>query len=124
MIASGDANLLLDWQREELRSRQAIVRQELDKFGVVSPPIALQAWLPIRKPWTPAQFAAAATRRMVAVTAPDAFISSELPPPSFVRLCVGAARTHEDLTHACEVLAELMVSQPEPLDADLGMDFR
>lgn len=117
-IDEGVAQELVEWQRRELAHRQDIVRDRFPADALVSPETGPSAWLRLSADWNAANFVAAAMQKEIAVTSPEAFRVDGSEQPRAVRLCVGSARTREELAEAADSLASILRNP-----SDLFLDF-
>ena len=111
-IEDGTAEETVARKRAEAKARQKIARETLGAFSYRAHEHGLYLWLDLPKPWTSADFAAAARRRGVGVTAAEAFLVDDTDAPAAVRICLGAPRDRETLLHGLRVLAGLLSSAP------------
>lgn len=107
-IEDGTAANLVDWQRDQLMQRQAIVKEILPAELTVAEPAGLSCWLTLPSGWRTSDFVAAAAQSGIAVTSPDAFRIGDSRDPEGVRICVGSARSADDLRAAMERLAGII----------------
>jgi DNA-binding transcriptional MocR family regulator len=97
-------------QKEEIRLRQAIVREILGTFDLQTHENSPQAWLHLPEPWRGNSFARITRQKGVGVLAAEAFTVGRETAPHAIRINVGAARSRGDLRQALEILAELVTS--------------
>lgn len=107
-IGNGTADTLLAARRLEARARQAIAVEALAGADLQTQPEAYYLWLRLPEPWRGDAFATEARARGVLVTPAEAFAVGREPAPHAVRLCLGAARTHESLRRGLDVVAGLL----------------
>lgn len=110
MIENGTLGQLVDQRRAEARSRRKLAAEILGRH--VAPlsdtdPASFHLWLPLPREWPAAQIVAAARRRGVNLTPPEAVAVDDMS-PNGVRLCIGGPETLEDLRRGLEVLLELL----------------
>ncbi|MBV9114297.1 MAG: PLP-dependent aminotransferase family protein [Hyphomicrobiales bacterium] len=108
LLEEGIADQLIARQKEELRQRQAVLRENLAGFDVQTQATSTHAWLHLPEPWRGAAFARASRQRGVGVLPADAFAVGREVLTHAVRINVGAARSQADLRRALETLVELM----------------
>ena len=108
LLEEGIADQLIARQKEELRQRQAVLRENLAGFDVQTQATSTHAWLHLPEPWRSAAFARASRQRGVGVLPADAFAVGREVLTHAVRINVGAARSQADLRRALETLVELM----------------
>lgn len=65
LLEEGTAKRIIEFQREELRRRQAILRDALAAFDVQTQETSPHAWLHLPEPWRGAAFARACRQRGV-----------------------------------------------------------
>jgi DNA-binding transcriptional MocR family regulator len=111
MIEDGMTIAVIEKQKQELRRRQAVMRDLLARFDVQTHETSTHAWLHLPEPWRTSSFTRHCLRRGVAVLAAEAFVvSREVVPPHAVRINVSAARSLEDLRKALEILTDILSS--------------
>jgi DNA-binding transcriptional MocR family regulator len=108
MLEDGAIAQILGRQREELLIRQAVIREVLAGFDVLTGDTSTHAWLPLPEPWRGNVFARVARQRGVGLLAAEAFAVGREPVPHAVRINVAAARSRSELRRALEVIADLM----------------
>lgn len=113
-IEEGTADAIVRRKREEMRARQALAREILGGFYAPTSPVSSHLWLQLPEPWRSADFAAQAQKRGVIVTPSEAFVVGREASPHAVRVCLGSARTREQLERGLRLLAALLQSSPEP----------
>jgi DNA-binding transcriptional MocR family regulator len=112
-IQDGTAETILARKRKEAAARYRIAKKALDGFAVQAHPEAYHLWLTLPKPWRAESYVEAARRAGVAVTSASAFGVGRTASPEAVRLCLGAARDHDELARAVARLAALLAGSPE-----------
>lgn len=110
LLEDGIAQRLIATQREELRRRQAVLREKLARFDVQTQETATHAWLHLPEPWRGAGFARASQQRGVGVLPADAFAVGREVLAHAVRINLGAARSLADLKRGLDILVELLDS--------------
>ena len=108
MLEEGTAKQIIEVQREELRRRQAILRDVLAAFDVQADETSPHAWLHLPEPWRGGAFARACRQRGVGVLPADAFAIGRETLTHAVRINLGAAPSLGDLRHALTIIAELL----------------
>ena len=108
LLEEGLAERIIESQKAELRSRQAIVSEMLGRYDVQSHPTSTHVWLHLPEPWRGAGFARTCLQRGVGVLPGDAFAVGREPVQHGVRINVGAARSQTDLRRALNILGELL----------------
>jgi DNA-binding transcriptional MocR family regulator len=108
MLEDGTARRIVDYQREELRRRQAILRDALSAFDVQTQDTSPHAWLHLPEPWRGAAFARACRQRGVGVLPADAFAIGRETLAHAVRINVSAAPSTAELRQALSIMAELL----------------
>lgn len=114
LMESGKVRDLIVVQREELRARQAILRQTMGGLDVHSGPTAPHAWLKLPDGWQNHNFSNACLQQGVAVLPGSAFSLAPQHAPNAVRINLSAASTRAQLTHGLTVIAELSRNGPAP----------
>jgi DNA-binding transcriptional MocR family regulator len=108
MIEDGLVDRVIAGQRKEFAHRQAIVREVLSGFDVMTDDVATHAWLQLPEPWNGNAFSRAAHQSGVGVLSGEAFAVGRDSVPHAVRINVGAARSREDLRRALESLRGIL----------------
>jgi len=108
MIEDGLVDKVIAGQREEFGHRQAIVREVLSGFDVLTDDAATHAWLQLPEPWHGNAFSRAANQSGVGVLSGEAFAVGRDSVPHAVRINVGAARARDDLRRALESLRGIL----------------
>jgi len=107
-IAKGTADELLASRRQEARARQTLAREILAGADYDSQPEAYYLWLRLPEPWRRDSFAAVLRARGVALTSAEAFAVGRSPAPHAVRLCLGAARSRDELRRGLGLVADVL----------------
>lgn len=117
-IEDGTALALLRRQRQEIATRQAIVRAQLGAHVAQSHPASLCVWLRVPAHWTETGLMLALAQRRIAVTPAEPFQAGEIRRGG-IRLCIGGHLTHDALAEAlgkirttCEQLPPLFDAGP------------
>ena len=119
MIEDGIIQRIVEEQKEELRARQALLRECLDGFNFHTGETSTHAWLELPEPWRGNVFVRLAHRNGVGLLAGDAFAVGRDMIPHAVRINVGAARSHADLTRALTILADLLANGHRHVDTSI-----
>ena len=119
-IKDGTAEAILKRKRKEAAARQRLAAKVLGRFVGRAHPAAYHLWLALPRPWRGDTFADGARRRGVGVTPASAFATGRSAVPDAVRVCLGAARDHDQLERGLRVLAELLTASPEPAPLPSG----
>jgi DNA-binding transcriptional MocR family regulator len=105
-IVNGTAKSLLGEIQLEARSRQALARSILPG-SIQAHPSGIHLWLPLPPQWRPTAFSQALEDMGVRIAATNAFgVEDEL--PSGVRISVGGARSHAELSAALQKIQTLL----------------
>lgn len=107
-IRDGTADRILETRQHAAATRRAVALDILGPWDVACPPGSIFLWLRLPEPWRSADFALEAQRRGVALTPVQASTVSRDFEPHAVRVCLGAAKTNEQLAQGLTVLAELL----------------
>ncbi|MDH3233231.1 MAG: PLP-dependent aminotransferase family protein [Alphaproteobacteria bacterium] len=105
LIESGEMGDLLSWQREEIKARHAIAREELSGLDVWGAPLSPHLWLELPAPWRVRDFERELSRRNVIVGGPEAFTPERAAMPHAVRIVLTAAVNQEILRTGLEKIA-------------------
>lgn len=108
MIEDDLAARIVTGQRQEFAARQAIVREVLAGFDVMTDDAATHFWLQLPDPWHGSAFSRAANQAGVGVLAGEVFSVGRDSIAHAVRVNIGAARSREGLRHALEGLREIL----------------
>lgn len=119
-IKDGTAEAILKRKRKEAAARQQVASKVIGRFVARAHPAAYHLWLALPRPWRGDTFADTARRRGVGVTPASAFATGRTAVPDAVRVCLGAARDHDQLERGLRVLAELLAASPEPAPLPSG----
>src|SRR5688572_20881312 len=111
-IENGTMDEIIRRKRIEAEARLKMAGRVLGRFGVALPPAGYHVWLKLPEPWRARDFTTALEQRGVLVTPGDAFVAGRGEAPPAVRLCLGNARSREELEHGLTVVAETLASQP------------
>ncbi len=112
-IVSGLAKELTDWQRSALVERHQLVATYLSKGCYRGANNGMHVWVDIPKEWNEEEFVAHARLRGVAVAPSKPFIAGKGTHGSSIRISIGST-SYNDLRRGLEIIANLMVSSPEP----------
>jgi DNA-binding transcriptional MocR family regulator len=118
LIRQGEATALRDGVREEIRARQAIVREVLPPGSFRAHPDGPHLWLPLPAQWHRIALSAHLRTLGLAVAPSDAFSVVE-PAPEAVRISVGAASSRAALHSALTAVAAVLVSDMPPALTDI-----
>lgn len=113
-VTDGTAMELVDWQRDALLRRQAIVAEMLGTERVLTHPNALHLWLPLPENRTEEGFVAQARLQGVAIAPGLSFRTSDAPWQSAVRVSLGST-TEGELRAGLGVVSRLLLGDPEHL---------
>lgn len=115
-IDSGEAEDLVQLQRQLLANRQALVEQELGEHLIGSHPCSLNSWLRVPDGWEIDGLLRELRRRNVALTLPDPFIPPGMPRPRAVRLCVGAECSEAKMRQGVQMVRDVFGQYPKVHD--------
>lgn len=111
-IESGAVDGLIERRRTELKSRNAILHENLAHRRIRHHQEGHHAWLELPPTWTLDAFVALAEQNGVAVTSADWFSFGGGTVPAAVRICLGNAPDHEVLGRALRRIDQLLDSIP------------
>lgn len=117
VILSGELARVADKKRAEVRRRRALFQHVLGPLATPSHPDSPCLWVTLPEPWRSEEFAAAAERAGVLVSAAEVFVVSRAHTPHAVRLCLGTPRARADVELALKRLGRLLEGVPEPCRA-------
>ncbi len=107
-ISDGTAQRVLDAKRAEAGARNALARDILDGFELVTRGTGFFCWLRLPEPWTGMRFADAARERGVLVAEGEHFAMGHGVPEHGVRVALGGVKRREELAAALETLAGIL----------------
>jgi DNA-binding transcriptional MocR family regulator len=112
-IRDGTADDLLLDRRREAAARQAKAREILKGARFDTHPLGYYVWMHLPEPWRSDSFAAEMRERGIAVAPAEAFVVGRNSIPHAVRLCLGAARDHEELERGLATVADALAGARE-----------
>ncbi|AEF20013.1 MocR-like ectoine utilization transcription factor EhuR [Pseudomonas fulva] len=115
-IDSGEAEELVQLQRQLLANRQALVEQELSEHLIGAHPYSLNSWLRVPDGWEIDGLLRELRRRNVALTLPDPFVPPGMPRPRAVRLCVGAECSEAKMRQGVQIVRDVFGQYPKVHD--------
>ena len=115
-IDSGEAEDLVQLQRQLLANRQALVEQELGEHLIGNHPYSLNSWLRVPEGWETDGLLRELRRRNVALTLPDPFVPPGMPRPRAVRLCVGAECSEAKMRQGVQIVRDVFEQYPKVHD--------
>jgi DNA-binding transcriptional MocR family regulator len=113
-IQDGTADELVQWQREQLAMRHAVVDEALAGFDYASRRNGLHLWLTLPEHWRAEGLVAEARLRNVAITPAEPFTVQREAAINAVRISIGAARTETQLRQGLEFVTDMLKREPEP----------
>jgi DNA-binding transcriptional MocR family regulator len=117
LLQSGELVRVGEKKRIELRRRRALFQRALGHLVTPSHQDSPCLWVTLPEPWRSEEFAAAAERAGVLVSAAEVFVVSRAHTPHAVRLCLGTPAARADVEVALQRLAGLLEGVPEPCRA-------
>ncbi|HWX23990.1 MAG TPA: PLP-dependent aminotransferase family protein, partial [Vicinamibacteria bacterium] len=112
-IRSGEAESILASRRREAHARQALAASVLGGAKLTAHPSGYHLWLHLGEPWHSETFATEARSRGVLVTPASVFAVGGGPVHNGVRLCLGAARSRDELERGLVRVHEALSAVPE-----------
>lgn len=112
-IDGGQADELVQLQRQLLANRQALVEAELGDYLQCNHPYSLNAWLKIPEHWEADNLLRELRSRNIALTLPDPFVPPGMPRPRAVRLCVGAECSEAQMRRGLSGVSEVFGQYPK-----------
>ncbi|PYS96540.1 MAG: PLP-dependent aminotransferase family protein [Acidobacteria bacterium] len=113
-IGDGTADLILKRRRKETAARLEMAARILRPARAGAHPHSYHFWLPLPEPWKSDEFASRLRERGVAVTPAEAFLAAAGKPPAAIRICLGAARTRDQLERGLRIIADTLAGAPGP----------
>lgn len=111
-IDSGAAERLLDWQLDEIATRQRMARQRLAAFAPRGQLHGFHLWLELPAGWRAAALIEQLERQGVRVTSAEPFCVGSEPAPQAIRVCLSAAASREALDRALGIIADTLAAPP------------
>lgn len=113
-VTDGTATRLVEWQRDALIRRQAIVREVMGEGSYLTHERALHIWIPLPEDRAEEGFVAQARLQGVAIAPGTSFRTSDAPWRPAVRVSLGST-TENELRIGLGVISRLLISEPEHL---------
>jgi DNA-binding transcriptional MocR family regulator len=114
-IDGGAADRIVAAKRREIALRRGLVDRLLGPDATASHPASCHVWLPLPTPWRPADLAAAARERGVALAPAEVFVAERARVPRAVRVCIGTPTTRGECERGLGVLVGLLAGAPAGL---------
>lgn len=118
-IASGAADELARWQREEIGARQALVAERLEGLDFRARPYGFNVWLTLPEPWRAAEFVHACAAAGVVVKGGEPFAVGRYPVPQAVRLAITAPPQRGDVRRGLDLIRGVLARGPAGASATL-----
>ncbi len=116
-INGGQAQTMILNQRQELKHRHGIVKEQLAFAHMQSTDTAFNVWLKLPEPRQSQEFVDALARKKVLVKPSQSFAAGQFPAPAAVRFCIGGELSREQLKSSLSIIRS-------ELDAtDFNFDF-
>lgn len=114
-LQDGTADHIAAIKREEVRARNALVREVLgSRYDLSGHEAALHFWLRLPEPWRSDECVGQARQRGVLVAGAEAFAVGRGDVPHAVRVCIGSVPRREDLKRGLEILGEVLEGCSDP----------
>ncbi|MFC3284979.1 MocR-like ectoine utilization transcription factor EhuR [Litchfieldella rifensis] len=114
-LANGTVETLAFEQRELLAERQQLAARLLGAHSLSSRPSSLHVWLSLPSLWRAEELQQQAEQEGLAITTAQPFMVEQTPPPSRVRLSLGAESDIGRLEEGLQQLAGLLDEAPPPM---------
>lgn len=111
-LADGSADLLLNWQWQEIHARQALLAELLAPYETSAHPCGFHAWLRLPEGLRAADFVQLADSRGVTLIASEPFCVGSQPAPQAVRICVTPPASREALAEGLRRIRALLDEAP------------
>lgn len=111
-VEDGTAEVLAGEHRAESKVRLAIARRILAGASFQSAPGTFHIWMPLPAPWSADDFVGRAAARNVRLIPAKPFAITGMVPQA-LRICLGSARTRDELERGLTVIADLLRSPPD-----------
>jgi DNA-binding transcriptional MocR family regulator len=112
-IEDGTAEALLRARRQAAVSRQTRTRERLAGVRYEAHPASYFGWVHLPEPWRSDTFTAELRSRGLAVTPAESFLVGRGAVPHAVRVCLGAARSENELERGLDALTGALVGGRE-----------
>ncbi|KAA0018852.1 PLP-dependent aminotransferase family protein [Salinicola corii] len=113
-IESGDADALLQWQREELEWRFDRAMERLGEFSPRGHRGGFYLWLPLPGELRTSHVVSQLQAQGVNVSTAESFCLGSVSAPQAIRVCISAAESREALEHALRIIATTL-GDPDPM---------
>jgi len=117
-INEGVADQLVQWQRKELKSRQALAAKLLAGYNYQAHSEGPLIWLKLPEEWRAEYFIAQARARNISITPAEPFVVGHQPAPHCVRISLASAESTTQLAAGLKGVAELLAEEPSPIYVD------
>ncbi|HXH04200.1 MAG TPA: PLP-dependent aminotransferase family protein [Candidatus Competibacteraceae bacterium] len=111
-LASPRGQARLEWQRQELRARQALAAEYLTGYDYRAHAEGFNLWLLLPEPWRSGPFVARLLSRGVRVQPAETFAVGRYPAPQAIRLCLSSAPSRERLAEGLAVIRATLAEEP------------
>jgi len=116
IIENGTADRLIDWQRQELASRQRMAAEVLKGLNFKAHPYGMHIWLELPEIWRPDEVILQARQEGILIAPAGPYTVGHESPPHCIRITLGAeedrARVHQGLVK----LVAMLKRSPPPMD--------
>jgi DNA-binding transcriptional MocR family regulator len=107
-LIDGTAERVARLKRHESRRRAALIRRYLTSATLSYTPGSSHLWVQLPEPWQAESFARRAASEGVMVIPSVNFSAGPHPEHQAIRLCLGPARSDEDLVHGASLLNDIV----------------
>lgn len=111
-LESGDAQRLIDLQRQRIDERLVLAQKELAGLEFKWSEHHPHLWLPLPDPWRAGPFAATLRQAGVLVRTADQFAAGRTPSPNAVRISLNTASSAEQLRTGLQTLVSVLKQPP------------
>ena len=111
-LESGEAQRLIDLQRQRIDERVALARKELAGLEFKWSEHHPHLWLPLPDPWRAGPFAVTLRQAGVLVRTADQFAAGRTPSPNAVRISLNTASSAEQLRTGLQTLVSVLKQPP------------
>ncbi len=111
-VNMASAREVMDWQSQELQSRQIMAAEMLAGFTLQAREGGSNLWLMLPEGFRAVAFSEQLKARGVLVTSAEPFCVGSAPAPQAIRLCLGAAQDQDTLGRALQILLECLRAGP------------
>ncbi|MRI32862.1 PLP-dependent aminotransferase family protein [Endozoicomonas sp. OPT23] len=111
-IDSGEAWQLVQWQWQEIKKRQQLLKEVLGHLELTSQPYGFHAWLKLPEPWRAETFVKQLEAKGVKVLHSELFAVGSTSVPQAVRICISSPVSEDQLKQGLLIIREVLAQEP------------